>query len=164
MVINFLVLCLSFSLVYFKNGPEYITMGDSPEYLYYIRFMLYSFVASRFLVLLRCSFVIFSFIYTCLMVSGIYKYLQVSFSSSFLLFVFFNFVLRFLPSCVVSRFSLLIWHILLCQIPFLYLDCIFSLSELGFLIFYYYYYYYYYYSWVFLPIVTGDLHSQSKFS
>ena len=33
MVISFLALwsiCLSYSLVHFKNGPEYLTSGDSP--------------------------------------------------------------------------------------------------------------------------------------
>ena len=34
-------------------------------------------------------------------------------------------VVRLLPSCVVFRFSLLAWRIFLCQIPSLYLDCIF---------------------------------------
>ena len=41
-------------------------------------------------------------------------------------------LIRLLTSCVVCRFSLLAWRILLCQISFLYLDCIFSQSSLGF--------------------------------
>ena len=38
--------------------------------------------------------------------------------------------------CVVCHFSLLVWRIFLCQTPFLYLDCIFSLFVLGFPIFF----------------------------
>ena len=60
MVISFLVLCsicLSSSLVHFKNGPEYLMMRTEPL----IRFLLESFVSSSFLVLLRYSFSIFSF-------------------------------------------------------------------------------------------------------
>ncbi len=34
--------------------------------------------------------------------------------------------------CVICPFSLLAWCIFLCQIPFLYLDCIFSQFVLGF--------------------------------
>ena len=41
-------------------------------------------------------------------------------------------VARLLPLCVVCHLSLLTWCIFLCQIPFLYLDCIFSQFVLGF--------------------------------
>ena len=43
---------------------------------------------------------------------------------------------RLHPSCVVCHFSLLAWWIFLCQIPFLYFDCIFSDFVLGFPIFF----------------------------
>ena len=37
-------------------------------------------------------------------------------------------------SFVIFRFSFLTWHIIICQIPSLYIDCISSLPLLGFLI------------------------------
>ena len=88
MIISFLVLgsiCLSSSLVHFKKGPEYLTMGTAQVFITLIRFLQHSFVSSSFLVLLRYSFLIFSFISTCLMVSAskIPKYLYVSFSLIF---------------------------------------------------------------------------------
>ena len=45
-----------------------------------------------------------------------------------------NLVVPLLLLCVVCQFSLLAWHIFLCTIPFLYLDCIFSQFVLGFTI------------------------------
>ena len=57
MVISFLVLC-SFcsSWVHFKNGPEYLTRGTGQVFISLIRSLLYSFVSSNFLVLLKYSF------------------------------------------------------------------------------------------------------------
>ena len=91
MVISFLVLwsiCLRSSLVHFKNGPGYLTRRSARVFIPFIRYLLYSFVSSIVLVLLKYSFLIFSFISTCLMVSAfnISKYLNVSFSSSVLIF------------------------------------------------------------------------------
>ena len=80
MVISFLVLwsiCLSSCLVHLRKGPEYLTRGTAQVFIPLMRFLLESFVSSSFLVLLRYSFRIMSFIFTCLMVSGskIPKYL-----------------------------------------------------------------------------------------
>ena len=85
MVICYLVLwyiCLSSSLVYFRKGPEYLTWGIAQVFIPFKRFLLDSFVSSSFLVLLRYSFRILSFISTCLVVP---KYLYVSFSPSVLI-------------------------------------------------------------------------------
>ena len=60
MVISFLMIwsiCF-FSLINFKNGPEYLTKGTALVFISFIGFQLYSFVSSRFLVLLRFSFII----------------------------------------------------------------------------------------------------------
>ena len=62
MVISFLVLwsiCLSSSLVHFKNGPKYLNRGTAQVFIPLIRFQPYSFVSSSFLVLLEFSFLIF---------------------------------------------------------------------------------------------------------
>ena len=62
MVITFFVLwsvCWRSSLVYFKNGPEYLSRGTAQVFIPSIRFLLYYFVSSRFLVLLKYSFYIF---------------------------------------------------------------------------------------------------------
>ena len=73
---------LSSSLVYFKNGPEYLTRSIAQVFIPLIWFLQHSFVSSSFLVLLRYFFFIFSFISSCLMVSvsKIPKYLYVSLS------------------------------------------------------------------------------------
>ena len=67
-VISFLVLwsihwnsCLTF-----RNSPEYLTRGTALTIIPLMKFLLYIFVSSSFLVLLRYSFLIFSFIATCL--------------------------------------------------------------------------------------------------
>ena len=102
MVISFLVfsllsICLSYSLVHFKKGPEYLTSETAQVFIHVIRFLLHSFVSSSFLVLLRYSFLIFSFISTCLMVpaSKMPKYLYVSFYPSVLILSWFG---SFVPS------------------------------------------------------------------
>ena len=59
MAISFLILwfvCLSFSLVYFKKGPEYLTRGAGQVFIPLIRFLQDRFVTSIFRVLLRYSF------------------------------------------------------------------------------------------------------------
>ena len=65
-VINFLVfwfICLSCSLVYFKNGPEWLTRGTDQLFFFFplIRFLLQNLVLRSFLVLLRLSFLFFFF-------------------------------------------------------------------------------------------------------
>ena len=72
-VINFLVLWsiyLSSSLVYFKNGPKYLTKSTTLVFTPLMRFLPQNLVSRRFLVLLRYSFLIYSFISTCLWLSG----------------------------------------------------------------------------------------------
>ena len=71
---------LNSSLVHFKNGPEYLTRGTAQVFIPLIRILQYSFVSSCFLVLLRYSFLIFSFNSTCLVESA---------SQVFLAFLFF---------------------------------------------------------------------------
>ena len=64
-VISFLGLwsiCWSSSLAHFKNGPEYLTRGTAQVFISLMRFLLYSLILSGFLVLLRYSFLIFSFV------------------------------------------------------------------------------------------------------
>ena len=71
-------ICLSSFI--FKNDPEYLPRGTTQAFNPLIRFLLYSLVSSSFLVLLRYSFLIFSFISTSLIVSAssCYKYWLVS--------------------------------------------------------------------------------------
>ena len=62
MVISFLVIwsiCLSSSLVHFKNGPEYLKRCIAQVFIPLIRFRFDSLVSSCFLVLLRYSFWMF---------------------------------------------------------------------------------------------------------
>ena len=72
-VINFLVLwliCLSFSLIHSKKGPEYLTRETVQVFIPLMRFLLQSLVLRIFLVLLRYSFFTFSFIsaWCCLLI------------------------------------------------------------------------------------------------
>ena len=63
--IKFLVLwpiCLNSSLVYFKNGSAYLTRMTAQVFISLMRFLLLSLVSRSFLILLRYSFLIFSFI------------------------------------------------------------------------------------------------------
>ena len=69
-VISLLILwsiCLSSSLVRFKNGPEYLTRHITQVFILLIRFLRHSFVSSCFLVLLRYSFSIVPYISICLL-------------------------------------------------------------------------------------------------
>ena len=132
---SFLVLwsfCFSFSQVHFRNGPEYLTRGTAKVFIPLIIFSLRCYISSSFLVLQRDSFLIFTFISTCLMVSAfnISKYLYVSFSPS--VFIFSGFGSSISSALSRFRFSLLVWFIFPCQIPFLCLDSIFSLPVSGF--------------------------------
>ena len=115
-----------------KNGPKYLTRRKALVFIPLIRFLLYSFVSSSFLGLLKYCFLIFSFISSCLMVSAasILKYLQVSFSPSVLTLSWFG---SSIPS-VRCRLLLFITSrcIFLSQIPFLYPDYIFWLCVLKF--------------------------------
>ena len=73
MVISFIVLwsiCLSSSVVHFKNGPEYLTKDTALVFIALIRFLQHSFVLNRYLAFLIYFFLNFSFISTCLMVSA----------------------------------------------------------------------------------------------
>ena len=95
MVFSFLVLwsiCLSYSLVHFKKGPEYLTRGTASVFIPLKKFLQHSFILSSFLVILRYYFLIFSFISTCLIVSAskMPKYLHVSFSPSVLILSWFG--------------------------------------------------------------------------
>ena len=51
----------SYSLVRFKYSPKYLTKRTSPSVFPLMRFLLYSLVSSCFLILLRLSFLMFSF-------------------------------------------------------------------------------------------------------
>ena len=127
---SFLVLwsiCWSFSLVRFKNCPQYLTRGQ-PRHLS-LWWDCCCVVWFRFVFSFSWSILfIFYFISACLMASAsnIPKYLYVSFSPSVLIFL--DLVVLFLPSFVVFRFSLLTWHIFQYQLQSLYLDSISSLT------------------------------------
>ena len=89
-------ICLSSSLVRFKNRPESITIGTAYVFIRLLRFLQLSWVWSIFLVLLRYSFLIFSFIFLCLIVltSTITKYFLPSFQA---VRCFPDFAILFLP-------------------------------------------------------------------
>ena len=79
MFISFLVpwsIYLRSSLIHFKNSPKYLIRGTVQAFIPFIRFLF----SSCFLVLLRYSLLIFSFIFTYLMGSAynIPKYLSSS--------------------------------------------------------------------------------------
>ena len=91
MIISFLVLwsiCLSSSLVHFKNGPEYLTRGTTQVFIPLIRCRPHSFVSRSFMVLLGYYF-IFIFFFHLLLFDGVSfqdtKCLYVSFSPSVLI-------------------------------------------------------------------------------
>ena len=129
MVISFFVLwsmCLSSSLVHFKNSLEYLTRSTAQVFIPLIRFLLHSFVSNSFLVILRYSFSIFSFISACLMVSAskMPKYLYVSFSPSVLTLIWQFHSVRLVSFAVFhyyhsTFFYLLLLLLLLVQILFL---------------------------------------------
>ena len=59
MVISFLVLwsiCLSSSLIHFKNGLEYLTRGTAQVFTPFIRILINTFISNSFLALLEYSF------------------------------------------------------------------------------------------------------------
>ena len=91
MVISFLVLwsiCLSSSLIHIRKGPEYLRRCTTLEFIPLIRFRLETFVSNSFLVPLRyISFLILSFLCTCLIVSAskMPSYLSVYFSPNVLI-------------------------------------------------------------------------------
>ena len=116
MVISLLVLwsiCFSSSFVHFKNVTEYLTRGTAQVFIPLIRFLPHSFVWSSFLILLRHSFLIFSFISTCLMVSAsnLLKYSYVSFFRRVLILSWFGSSIPFVRCR--CRYSLLAWRIFL---------------------------------------------------
>ena len=107
--------------IHFKNGPEYLTMETAQVFILFMRFLRSAWFRDFF------SFVwdtLFSFflssphIWWCLLplFPSTYKFpflfLTVSWLAS-----------QFLPLFVIFRFSLLEWHILLCQIPLQFPDC-----------------------------------------
>ena len=102
-VFVFRSICLSSSLVHWKNGPEYQTRDTAHVFIPLIRFLLHSFVSCNFLVLLRYSFWIFSFISTCLIVSvsKMPKYLYVSFSPSVLILSWFGSSIPSIRCCLL---------------------------------------------------------------
>ena len=114
---------LSSSLVTFKNGPEYLTRGTAKVLISLIRFLLYSLVLSSSLVLLWYSFIIFlsSPLVLCCSLPIFLSICKFPFFRAFLLFL--DLVVPFFPLYLVSCFSLLAWHIFLCQISSLCPDC-----------------------------------------
>ena len=116
-IINFLVLWsipLIFSLDHFMNGQNYLTRRTAQVFTPFSRFLPQSLVLRSFLVLLKYTFLTFSFIYVCLMIyaSNIPKYLQFSFS----LFWYFPYLaVLFLALFLFFSFSLSAWCIFQCQ-------------------------------------------------
>ena len=108
-IITFLVLwclCLSSSLVHFKNGPEYLMSGTALVFIPFISFLLYSLVLSSFLVHLRYSLKFF-FLHHHLFDGVYFQYSQV-----FLRFLFSECSNFFWVGCsilsIMCRFSLFI--------------------------------------------------------
>ena len=100
-----------------------ILQGRQPR-LPLMKFLLQSLVSRSFLVRQRYSF--YFSLHFPLLNCVCFQYSHVLIS--FLLFSCSDFLLiLFLPLFVFFHFSLLAWHIFLCQIPFLYPDCIFLL-------------------------------------
>ena len=119
MVISFLILwsiCLSSSLVYFKNSPEYLMRGTAQVFIS-SEILLKKFFFS-FFVVWWCQLPISPSICRCPFLWTFWSLLDL--------------IVRLLTLCVVCHFPLLAWGIFLCQIPFPYLDCIFSQFALGF--------------------------------
>ena len=101
-VVNFLVLwsiCLTSSLVHFKND-EYFTRGTSQMFISLMRFLLQSLISRSFLFLPKYSFLMFSYISACLMVStsNILEYLLLLYFLR--VFFFFSPALANSPSLV----------------------------------------------------------------
>ena len=95
MVISFLVLwsiCLSSSLLYFKEGLEYLTWKTTQVCIPLISFLLDNFVSNSFLVLQYSLLIFKNFISSCLMVSAsqMPKYVSVPFSPSILILSWFG--------------------------------------------------------------------------
>ena len=67
-VSNFLVLwsiCLSSSLIHFKNGPGYLTRETTQVFIPFIRFPQQNFVSISFLIILRFSYFFHSSLFDC---------------------------------------------------------------------------------------------------
>ena len=85
-VINFYVfwaICLSFSLVYFKNGPNYLTRETTQLFIALMRFLLQALVSRSFLVRLSYFFLVFFFFHFYLFVDIRFQYHQI-----FVIFLF----------------------------------------------------------------------------
>ena len=143
MVISFLVLwsiCLSSSLVHlfkFFSGPlqEWSRVsyeGNSLGIYLFDKVPAIEFCLEQFSGSSEILFLFFYFISACLMVSASNIPSICRFHFLLIFWWLLDLVVRLLPSCVICHFSLLAWRIFLSQIPFLYLDCIFSLFVLGF--------------------------------
>ena len=105
-VISFVVLwsiCLSSSLVHFKNCPEYLTRVTAQVFILLMKFLPYSFVSSCFLVLLGYTFFFFQspLVWWCPLPKfpSIFKFpfLQTS-------WFFLDLEVLFPLSCIISRF------------------------------------------------------------
>ena len=81
---------LNSSLVHFKNGYEYLKNRTTSVFILLMRFLQQSLVSRNFLVLLRFSFIIFSFISAYLMMSASNISEQFYFSSSVLILSLFG--------------------------------------------------------------------------
>ena len=118
-VMSFLVLmsiCGNSSLVHFKNGPEYITRRTAQVFIILMKFLLQSLVSRSFLVWLRNSFLILSFISACMTLSAfsIPKNLSFSLFPNVLILSSFR---QSLQLYVFFCFSLLAWGIFYARFP-----------------------------------------------
>ena len=130
-VINFLVLWSIYPgsfLVYFKND---LTRWTVQEFIPLMRFLLQSLVSNIFLIFL--GFPLLFFILSPLVRWCELQIFPSTCHFSFLqgLWFFFDLAVLFLLLFIFFHFSFIAWHIFPCQIPFLYLDCIFLLSIPG---------------------------------
>ena len=76
-VINFLSICLSSTLVYFMNGPVYLTRRTAYVFIPLMRFLLLSLVSRCFLVCLKYSFLFSFFFHHCLFDCVHFQYSQI---------------------------------------------------------------------------------------
>ena len=111
--ISFLVLwfiCLSSSLVHFKNGPEYLRRGTAKVLISLMRILQYCLVSSSFLVFLSNSYFFLSSRHVWCCPLPIFPNVC-KFPLFRAFWFFYDSLVLFLLSFIVFRFSLKAWHI-----------------------------------------------------
>ena len=109
---SFLVLwfiCLSSSLVYFKNGPVYLKMRTAMVFIPLMRFLLCTLISSNFLVLLRYCFFFFSFFFSILL-GGAHFQSTCKFPFFWAFWYFLYLIVVFLAFCHFPPFIISMTH------------------------------------------------------